>query len=44
LHEEKEAEAREKKESVERVAQLEDKMAVEDYGSESAHPRRARGM
>ena len=43
LQEKKEALAREKADSVARVAQLEDKMAVEDSGAESAHPRNSRG-
>jgi hypothetical protein len=40
LQEKKEANAREKPASVTRVAQLEDRMAVEDSGAESAHPCR----
>jgi hypothetical protein len=43
LQEKQEVETREKKESIKRVAKLEDKMAVEDHGAESAHPRRSRG-
>jgi hypothetical protein len=45
LLEEKKAEkSRQQTQSIERIAELEDQMAIDDAGAESAHPRNQKGQ
>lgn len=43
LEEQKAAKARQRTEAIGRIADLEDRMAIDDAGAEGAHPRNQKG-
>jgi hypothetical protein len=43
LEEEKAAKKRQQSKGIERIAELEDQMAIDDAGAEEAHPRNQKG-